>query len=357
MASVQHLRDFIRDRLTAAAEDIFSEFEKSILQYEKKQEHQRRLREITWSPVVKLHVTDIPQQHSCNQEERLTAQQLWNQERNSSPEQENPESPQIKEEQQELCSSQQGQQAVQKQATDTVTVTVIHEESDHSDPEPAGDQLLSHSSDTVVFVESKAKEILEVINKCVQDEAEIDHQRRVLDRTWNPVVKLYRTDLPQQHVCKLKEVLADQQLCNQERNSSPEQENPESPQIKEEQQELCSSQQGQQAVQTQTGLCPPAPVEPIVAPLNVSALSADSYLTLKTVTFTGKKLYPCNTCGKTFTTMFSFKRHSTIHTGEQPHLCTTCGRRFRQIYPLTVHMRTHRGELPYVCNTCGKVFK
>lgn len=53
MASIQHLREFIRDRLTAAAEDIFSEFEKTIVQYER----QRELQDFTWNPVLKLQRT------------------------------------------------------------------------------------------------------------------------------------------------------------------------------------------------------------------------------------------------------------------------------------------------------------
>ena len=53
-------------------------------------------------------------------------------------------------------------------------------------------------------------------------------------------------ELPQQHVCKEEEVLAEQQLCIQERNSSLDQEDPEPPQIKEEQEELCTSEEGEQ---------------------------------------------------------------------------------------------------------------
>lgn len=43
MCSVQYFRELISDRLTAAAQDIFAEFEKTIIQYEEAMERQRRL--------------------------------------------------------------------------------------------------------------------------------------------------------------------------------------------------------------------------------------------------------------------------------------------------------------------------
>ncbi|MED6254521.1 hypothetical protein ATANTOWER_028454 [Ataeniobius toweri] len=52
MSSVHRLREFIRERLTAAAEEIFSEVEKTI-------EDERRLLEICWRPQIKLHRVDI----------------------------------------------------------------------------------------------------------------------------------------------------------------------------------------------------------------------------------------------------------------------------------------------------------
>ncbi|MEQ2284098.1 hypothetical protein AMECASPLE_018119 [Ameca splendens] len=51
MSSVQHLREFIRERLTAAAEEIFSEVEKTIVRYE--EEH--RIMVINWKPQIKLN--------------------------------------------------------------------------------------------------------------------------------------------------------------------------------------------------------------------------------------------------------------------------------------------------------------
>ncbi|MED6259444.1 hypothetical protein ATANTOWER_022895 [Ataeniobius toweri] len=50
MSSVQHLREFIRERLTAAAEEIFSEVEKTIVRYEE----DVRLLGTCWKPQIKL---------------------------------------------------------------------------------------------------------------------------------------------------------------------------------------------------------------------------------------------------------------------------------------------------------------
>ncbi|XP_047445339.1 myb-like protein X [Mugil cephalus] len=65
----------------------------------------------------------------------------------------------------------------------------------------------------------------------VQYEEEIDRQRRLLDITWKPEIKLHRIFIPHQHVC------TKESLSNQERDSRLNQEEPEPPQIKEEQEE------------------------------------------------------------------------------------------------------------------------
>lgn len=51
-------------------------------------------------------------------------------------------------------------------------------------------------------------------------------------------------EVPQLHVCKEEEVLTNQQLWDQECNSSRHQEEPEPPQTEEEPEEVCSSQLG-----------------------------------------------------------------------------------------------------------------
>jgi len=55
MSSVQHLKEFISQRLTAAAAEIFGVFEKTIVQYEEEIDRQRRLLDITWKPRINSH--------------------------------------------------------------------------------------------------------------------------------------------------------------------------------------------------------------------------------------------------------------------------------------------------------------
>lgn len=55
MTSVHFLREFISERLTAAASEIFEVFEKTIVQYEEEVDRQRRLLlDLSWKPEIKL---------------------------------------------------------------------------------------------------------------------------------------------------------------------------------------------------------------------------------------------------------------------------------------------------------------
>ncbi|KAM4593651.1 uncharacterized protein PAE49_009016 isoform 2-T2 [Odontesthes bonariensis] len=141
MSSVQHLREFISQRLTAAAEEIFSEFEKTIVQYEEEIGRQRRLLDISWKPQINFHRVELPRHYLCEKEIPV------NLEKDSSLDQEEPEPPQIKEEPVEVCTSHEEQQLLLKQETDNPTVTLTYEESDRSEAEPTNVQLHDQSQD------------------------------------------------------------------------------------------------------------------------------------------------------------------------------------------------------------------
>ncbi|XP_045924681.1 zinc finger protein 569-like isoform X7 [Micropterus dolomieu] len=71
---------------------------------------------------------------------------------------------------------------------------------------------------------------------------------------------------------------------------------------------------------------------------------------------TGVKRFSCDVCGKRFTQSSSLKTHIKVHTGEKPFICDVCGKRFNQQKNRKTHMRVHTGEKPFSCNVCGKRF-
>ncbi|KAM9310745.1 uncharacterized protein KZ484_026580 [Pholidichthys leucotaenia] len=413
MSSVQRLREVVRERLAAAAEEICGEFEKVIFQYEEEIKYQRRLLEISCRPKIKLHRIDFTQQPDCQEDEVLTDQQLWNQERNSILDQEEPEPPQMKEEQEELRIGQEGEMLALKLEADSSMATPIPEGNDQSEAEPISEQQDEEGSRHVD------------IHSEIHDE----------DKTGG----LQLGD------CTVEEVLAVQQLWNQERNSSLDREDRDTAQVKVEEEELCPSQEEEQIEleqETDTFLVTPtfkennsetqSNTEQLLfqdssdtkrqnqaAGKNVNLASSEhdkpkkkksqkkkqnksntlnetkvcgicgkrfwkksnllihmrvhadeklhsfecrgkvtehSQVRKHMKTDTDVRPYSCETCGKKFTTPSNLRIHTRSHTGEKPYICEVCGKKFTISCNLKTHMRIHTGEKPYSCKACGQSF-
>nr|XP_033475253.1 zinc finger protein 723-like [Epinephelus lanceolatus] len=330
MSSVESLREFVKERLTAAAEEIFRVFEESIVKYEEEISRQRRLLDIVGKPEVKLLGAELPQQHVCKQEEVLADQQLCIQERTSSLDQEDPEPPQIKEEEEELCISQEGEQLELKEEADTFMLTPTHEESDHGE-----DQTLDSNPDETLSAEEKEcvanmPVINSVVSEAHSDHQVLSHNSHVADSKEQKGGKHGDLGLAKDAETKLK------RRCHKIRSHSN---------------DVSNSNLSEIDRNTHT------PKRSSECDKCGKDFKYKSQLQKHMRTHTGEKPYSCKTCGKDFTCSSVLSVHMRIHTGERPYLCTTCGKRFRGKSVLNNHMRTHTGEKPYACNTCGKIFR
>ncbi|XP_074492802.1 uncharacterized protein LOC141768409 [Sebastes fasciatus] len=296
MSSVESLREFVNERLTAAAEEIFRVLEKTIVEQEEEIDRQRRLLDIVLKPEIKLHRRELPQQHVCKEEEVPVDQQLCIQERNSSLDQEDPDPPQIKEEQEELCTSQEGEQLVLKQETDSFMLTPTHEEGDNSEVQTL--YLNAAEKESVVNM-PVITSVVSVPNSDHQLFSHISHEAESQDQRGGEHGDSGST--------------RDAEPKSQKRH--------------------CKSRS------------------------HSNNVNNSNLLEIHRITNTGKQSFSCDTCGKDFKYNFKLKIHMRTHTGEKPYVCKTCEKRFSHITSLKTHMGTHTGEKPFTCKTRGKDFR
>uniref|UniRef100_A0A672YHI8 C2H2-type domain-containing protein n=1 Tax=Sphaeramia orbicularis TaxID=375764 RepID=A0A672YHI8_9TELE len=105
------LRSLVEHRLTAAVEEIFGLFERTIAEYEEElcrtkeeNQRQRQILDCVWNPTILIHKTDV-QQLTVVTEDVPPKQQEWNP--IVDQEEPEPEPPHIKEEQEDLWISQE----------------------------------------------------------------------------------------------------------------------------------------------------------------------------------------------------------------------------------------------------------
>ncbi|KAM9364834.1 uncharacterized protein KZ484_011018 [Pholidichthys leucotaenia] len=306
-------------------------------------ESQKKLLSLIVKSEIKLQTTtDFPHQPECEKEEILADQQLCNQEKNSVLDQQGPEPPQVKEEQEELCISQEGEQLVVKLEADPFMVILISEKNQLSEAEPNSEQLLSHNSAGTEIQDEEGS--WHVDSGSTKEEEPKPKKRRLKARSNSDEDSLTsktlcenETDAPQLHDCK-EEILTVQQLCNQDRNSSLEQEELDAAQVKEEE-ELCTSQEEEHfglkqeidtfmVIFTDEGT-DSSETEPKSEQFLMSENQCD--------TDTGEKSVKCSVSENGCKNESQKKKRHTVKS----HVCNTCGKRFRNKSHVSVHERIH----------------
>ncbi|XP_054461508.1 zinc finger protein 79-like [Anoplopoma fimbria] len=71
---------------------------------------------------------------------------------------------------------------------------------------------------------------------------------------------------------------------------------------------------------------------------------------------TGEKPFGCSLCGQLFNQQESLRSHMTCHSGEKPFRCSVCNTDCSDSESLVQHMRIHTMQTRFNCTICGEEF-
>ncbi|XP_040909624.1 uncharacterized protein LOC121192125 [Toxotes jaculatrix] len=318
-AEIPALRALLTERLTAAAEEIIGLLEETVAEYEGRVERsereicrQRRLLDAVLKPEVRLHRAVCP---ADVQQLLVRTEECPSEQRSPSPDQEDPEPPHIKEEEEELWSSQEGEQLqdLEEAEISRSTFSPVPVKTEDDEDKPQSSQL---------------------------------HQSHTEETCGGPGPGPARTSEPDRH---LQPVSDDNSLDSTETEDSD-----------------CDWTQsndaasGTEAVRNreaaETDVGSSVKERPFPCSYCGKRFSLKGNLNRHIRDHTGERPFPCTGCEKSFKDSGSLTAHMRCHTGEQPYSCLFCGKNFSGRGNMTRHMRIHTGEKPFTCSVCNKSF-
>ncbi|XP_014009209.2 zinc finger and SCAN domain-containing protein 22-like [Salmo salar] len=405
MSKLQSFRVFLNERLTAAAVEIFGAVEETVAEYHEENDRLRRLLRIP--PEIQLcRIDSLQLSLSVAEEEVLPEQQHCEQEWSPSLGQENPELPQIKEEQEELRTSQEEEQLQGLEADIKFTPSCVKSECDQEDPlQP----FTSPQTQTVENRESETKQVdltpfvtvthLKGLyipcdppdkhngassqssavssdpvglnsNLPLDPSSSLNPNPSMGQHRFKPSTTLRKThhcrdcgemfalkvDL-QRHLTLSKKRLSECRFCRKRFNSTCK--------LKAhvrfcQSGKLCTCPVCGKTFKLKGVLSRHIRIHTGEKQFKCGdcgkRFNRKEHLTVHMVTHTGEKPFSCDACGKSFGQKGSLKKHTLTHTGEKLFSCDDCGKRFNRKEHLTIHMVTHTGEKPFSCDDCGKSF-
>ncbi|CAJ1082830.1 zinc finger protein 135-like isoform X1 [Xyrichtys novacula] len=391
MSKVQELRVFVNQRLSAAAEEIFELFERTILEYEEKlcgaKEKQHKLLNAVYNPEVRLHRADYQHLLLRKREvppEQQHQQQQQQQEEDPGVDQEDPPEPShIKQEQEELWNGQEGEQHQRPEEANINTIVFspvpVKSEEDDDDVKPQSSQLYESQTEEnrdteQVKTDAENRPGPETDMNFYQDSGfqpaplmetsqftqcepyymnwyydhTSEHQsgfNSVQNREFPLVDTKYKTP-PASSSEFAPSFCEKEQLQNH--NRIPVEEKP----------FVCSvcGQRYRYKHTLNIHMRLHSEGKHIKCPVCKKSFLWQAEIERHMRTHTGEKPFSCQFCGMRFAVSSNLNSHLQVHTGEKPFSCSVCKASFRRREGLERHMKTHTGEKPYSCTICGKRF-